>query len=291
MNFPTISVSSSLPEPTMTELAELAPPAVGPSLKSRVLMLADAAAPVLTFVVVLALWELAVLAFAIPQFLLPAPSRIFQAFGETDLMIWLGHIWATLRIALAGYLLSAAIAIPLGILLATSRFLSRTLYPLLIVIQSLPVVAIAPIIVVTLGANDLPRIAITFLITFFPIVVSSVTGVAATPPELIELSRSLRAGTWREITQIRLPYALPHIFSALKISTTLAVIGAVVAEFVAADQGLGYFIAISTSFFRIPSAFGGLIILALMSLLLFQLVSRLQLLLAPWSLPRDERSR
>ena len=291
MNFPTISVSSSLPEPTMTELAELAPPAVGPSLKSRVLMLADAAAPVLTFVVVLALWELAVLAFAIPQFLLPAPSRIFQAFGETDLMIWLGHIWATLRIALAGYLLSAAIAIPLGILLATSRFLSRTLYPLLIVIQSLPVVAIAPIIVVTLGANDLPRIAITFLITFFPIVVSSVTGVAATPPELIELSRSLRAGTWREITQIRLPYALPHIFSALKISTTLAVIGAVVAEFVAADKGLGYFIAISTSFFRIPSAFGGLIILALMSLLLFQLVSRLQLLLAPWSLPRDERSR
>jgi len=291
VNFPTTSANSFSPVAVMTDKAEAAHTAPASTLARRALALADSLAPVLTFVVVLAAWELAVLAFNIPNFLLPAPSRIAIALTQTDWFVWLGHIWATLRIALTGYILSAVIAIPLGVLLATSPFLSRTLYPLLIVVQSLPVVAIAPIIVVTLGANDLPRVMITFLITFFPIVVSSATGVASTPPELLELSRSLRAGTWREITQIRLPYALPHIFSALKISTTLAVIGAVVAEFVAADRGLGYFIAISTSFFRIPAAFVGLIILALMSLLLFQLVGLLQRRLAPWSLPRDDASR
>jgi len=245
----------------------------------------DRLAPGLTFVGVLAVWQLGVYLFRVPIFLLPAPSDIAAAAFETEWWLWGRHIWATLRVALEGYLLATVIAIPLGVMLATSRLLSRTLYPLLIVIQSMPVVAIAPIIVVTLGSSDLPRIVITFLITFFPIVVSTATGVAATPPELIELSRSLRAGRGREITQIRLPFALPYIFSALKISTTLAVVGAVVAEFVAADQGLGYFIAISTSFFRIPSAFMGLVILVVMSLGLFQLVVTVQRIFAPWSLP------
>ncbi|WP_240687410.1 ABC transporter permease [Alcanivorax sp. 24] len=108
---------------------------------------------------------------------------------------------------------------------------------------------------VVLGAGDAPRIVITFLITFFPIVVSTVTGLMSAPPELIELSRSLGASRWREIRNIRLPFAVPHIFSALRISITLAIIGAVVAEFVAAENGLGFFIAFSTSFFNVSQAF------------------------------------
>ena len=156
-------------------------------------------------------------------------------------------------------------------------------------IQSTPIVAVAPIIVVTLGAGDLPRVVITFLITFFPIVVATATGLLATPEEMVELSRSLRGGRRREILQIRFPYALPHVFSALKISTTLAVIGAVVAELVAAEAGLGFFIAFSTSFFRIPQAFAGLVVLVLLSLLMFHLVAWSQKRLAPWSLPKSER--
>ena len=241
----------------------------------------------ITFLAILAIWELSVHLLQIPSFVLPAPSRIIGGFDAVPVTRWLDHIWATLRIALAGYLLSIAIALPIAVALARSAMLSKALYPILVVIQSTPVVAIAPIVIVVLGAGDAPRIVITCLITFFPLVVSTTTGLMATPQELIELSRSLRAPAWREITQIRLPYAVPYIFSALKISITLAVIGAVVAEFVAAEKGIGYFIQFSTSLFKIQQAWSGLLVLVMLSLGLFQLVALAQRIFFPWSLPKD----
>lgn len=273
--------------PTISAAASSAAPL--PDLVRRTLVLADRFAPVLAFVTVIALWEAACRFFAIPSFLLPAPSAIVKAFFDVPVPVWLGHVWATLRVAIMGYVAAVVISIPLAVALASSPLLSRTLYPMLVVVQSTPIVAVAPIIVVTLGANDLPRVVITFLITFFPIVVSAVTGLLAVPEELIELSRSLKAGKRREILHIRLPVAVPYIFSALKISTTLAVIGAVVAEFVAAEKGLGFFIAFSTSFFKIPQAFAGLVVLVCLSLLFFRLVSWAQVRFLPWSLPKGER--
>ncbi|KKB10413.1 ABC transporter permease [Devosia chinhatensis] len=255
-------------------------------IRQRLLRLVDAGLPVLAFVVLLVLWEGGTRLFQVPTFLLPAPSMIVSALFGLDAGLWAGHIWATVRVALLGYAIAILVSVPLAIGLATSRTLSRTLYPFLIVIQSMPIVAVAPIIVVTMGSGDLPRVMITFLITFFPIVVSTTTGLMATPPELIELSRSLRAGRSREMWQIRLPYALPHLFSALRICTTLALIGAVVAEFVAADRGLGYYITFSTSNFRIPAAFSGLVVLVLLSLAFFKLVDLVQHRFAAWSLPR-----
>ena len=246
-------------------------------------------APALTFVGILLLWEGACRLFHIPSFLLPAPSAIVAAGFNVPLTLWLSHIWATLRVALMGFFLAVVVSIPLAIALANSRLLSRTLYPILIIIQSTPIVAVAPIIVTTLGASDLPRVLITFMIAFFPIVVSTVTGLLATPEELIELSRSLKAGRAREIRHIRLPFALPYIFSALKIATTLSVVGAVVAEFVAAEHGLGFFIAFSTSFFKIPQAFAGLVVLVALSLVMFRLCVIAQRKFAPWSLPKSER--
>ncbi|WP_295048746.1 ABC transporter permease, partial [uncultured Paracoccus sp.] len=242
-----------------------------------------------TLVGTLALWELAVRLFGIPSYLLPAPSAIVNAFAAIGLDRWIQHVWSTLRVAMMGFALAIAVSVPLAMVMMRSAILSKTLYPLLVIVQSTPVVAIAPIIIVALGAGDLPRVVITTLITFFPLVVSTATGLAATPPELIELSRSLRAPGWREMTQIRLPYAVPYIFSALKISITLAVIGAVVAEFVAAEAGVGYFIQFSTSMFRLPQAWAGLIVLAAMSLILFQAVLLAQKWLFPWSLPKSPR--
>lgn len=265
----------------MTDLPQTSP-------QQRVMRLLDAAMPTLAFVALIAIWEVGTRLFSVPSFLLPAPSAIVAALFSLDGGLWAGHIWATVRVALLGYVLAIVVSIPLAIGLATSRQLSRVLYPFLIVIQSMPIVAVAPIIVVTLGSGDLPRVLITFLITFFPIVVSTTTGLMATPPELLELSRSLRAGTSREIWHIRLPFAMPHIFSAMRISTTLALIGAVVAEFVAADQGLGYYITLSTSYFRIPAAFSGLLVLVALSLLFFKLIDLIQYRLAGWSLPKTE---
>lgn len=240
-----------------------------------------------TLAVAILAWEAAARAFAIPSYLLPTPSAILAAFPSIAADRWMLHVWSTLRVAILGFGLSIAVAIPLAVMMMRSPFLTRTLYPLLVVVQSTPVVAVAPIIIVALGAGDAPRIVITTLITFFPLVVSTATGLAATPPELIELSRSLRAPAHREMTQIRLPYAVPYIFSALKISITLAVIGAVVAEFCASDAGVGYFIQFSTSMFKLPQAWAGLFVLAAMSLILFQAVVLAQKLLFPWSLPKS----
>jgi len=249
----------------------------------------DRLAPTAAVVVLVVIWEAACRLFAIPSFLLPSPSAIVKAGLEISAAQWLGHIGATLRVALMGYALAIVVSIPLAVALVNWRLLSRTLYPILVIIQSTPIVAVAPIIVVTLGASDLPRVVITFLIAFFPIVVSTVTGLMATPEELIELSRSLRAGRAREMLHIRLPFAVPYIFSALKISVTLAIIGAVVAEFVAAERGLGFFIMFSTSFFKIPQAFAGLAILVALSLALFQLCTLAQRWFVPWSLPKSDR--
>jgi NitT/TauT family transport system permease protein len=283
---PTTSADSSSPaqppEPATDQQSAL------PS-RQRFALWADRFAPALTFVALVAIWEASCRLFAIPSFLLPSPSAIVMSALDLPGPVWLGHFFATLRVALAGYFAAIIISIPLAVLLVTSRFLSRTLYPILVIVQSTPIVAVAPIIVVTLGASDLPRVVITFMITFFPIVVSTVTGLLATPEELIELSRSLRAGRVREILHIRLPFAVPYIFSALKISTTLAVVGAVVAEFVAAERGLGFFIAFSTSFFKIPQAFAGLVVLVALSLVLFRLCAEAQRWLVPWSLPQSER--
>jgi len=291
MNSPTISAASCSAARSRHE-ADHADGVDAPVKRlshSRLALLLDRFAPPLAFISLILAWEAVARLFAIPSFLLPAPSAILQALLATPLAVWLGHIWATLRVALMGYALAILVSVPLAVSLASSRLLSRTLYPMLVVVQSTPIVAVAPIIVVTLGASDLPRVVITFLIAFFPIVVSTVTGLLATPDELVELSRSLRAGRTREILHVRLPFALPYLFSALKISTTLAVVGAVVAEFVAAEKGLGFFIAFSTSFFKIPQAFAGLVVLVAISLMLFRLVGLAQKVFAPWSLPKSER--
>ena len=260
-----------------------------PALSGFRFMWRERLAPWLAMFVLLLVWEGACRLFKLPGFVLPSPSAILAATWNLGPGLWAEHVFATLRVTLLGYLLSILIGVPLAILLSASPLLSRTLYPLLVIVQSTPIVAVAPIIVVVMGAGDLPRIFTTFLIAFFPIVVSCITGLLATPEELVELSRSLGASRSREYRNIRLPFALPHLFSALRISITLAVIGAVVAEFVAAEKGLGYLINFSTSVFQVPQAFAALMMLVAISLLLFHLIGLIQKLFFPWSLPRGER--
>lgn len=238
----------------------------------------------LALVVAVLLWEAACTLFAIPVFILPSPTAIFASVSTLDAGRWATHILATLSVALSGFLLAIVIALPLAIAIVSSKLLARLVLPWLIVIQSTPVVAIAPIIVVTLGSGMLPRVVITTLISFFPLVISTATGMNSVPSELLELSKTLRAPRNREYWQIRMPYAVPYIFSALKVAITLSIIGAVVAEFVAADQGLGYLILFSTSSFKIPLAFASLFLLVVCSLTLYGLVSWLQKQLFPWSI-------
>ncbi|GGJ09901.1 ABC transporter permease [Neoroseomonas lacus] len=227
-------------------------------------------------------WEGAVRVFGIREFLLPAPSAIFVA----TVGAWpnvLRHTMATLGTVMLGFAASVVISLPLAMLIASSRAISAAIYPLLVVTQSIPKVALAPILIVALGANELPRVIVTFLVAFFPLVVSSVAGLLATPPELVELGRACRAGRVQELLRIRLPFAVPFVFGGLKVAAALSVVGAVVAEFVGADAGLGYLIQTSMAFFRTPLAYGAVVILALMGILIFQAVTLIERILFPWS--------
>jgi NitT/TauT family transport system permease protein len=244
--------------------------------------------PILTLLAIFPIWEIVCTIFSVPNYILPKPSVIYEAFIAIESDRWMTHLVATLRIALLGFVMSILISLPLAIAMVQSKFLSKTLFPILVVVQSTPVVAIAPLLIVILGAGDAPRLAITCLITFFPLVVSATTGMKETPEELIDLSRSLKGSAVRQIWQIRLPYAIPHIFSGLKVAITLAIIGAVIAEFVAAEKGLGYFVQFSTSYFKIPQAFAALMFLSVISLLLFQLINLVQKLFFCWSLPKEK---
>ena len=240
-------------------------------------------ASLLVFTLALCAWEAACRILQLPEYILPAPSAIWHAAAELGAARWGEHLAATLQVALVGYALAIALALPLAVAITRSALLSRIVMPWLVVIQSTPIVAVAPIIVVTLGAGMLPRVVITTLIAFFPLVVSTALGLASVPAELVELSRSLRATTARQYWQIRLPFAVPYLFSALKVSITLAIVGAVVAEFVAAEKGLGYLILFATSSFKVPVAFAALALLVASSLVLYGAVQMVHRRLFRWS--------
>jgi NitT/TauT family transport system permease protein len=238
--------------------------------------------PVAALVVMFACWEAAVASFSIPPYLLPAPSVIWEqttASGMTVLM----HTGVTLRTVLLGFGLSILVSLPIAMAISASQTLSNIIYPLLVLTQSIPKVALAPILIVALGTNEVPRVIVTFLVAFFPLVVATATGLQATPPELIELGRSLRAGRWKQMLRIRLPYAVPFIFGGLKVATALAVVGAVVGEFVSANAGLGYLITTSMAFFRGPVAWGAMVILSALGIALFHLVGLVERVCFPWS--------
>lgn len=243
--------------------------------------------PGLTLVVVVILWELATRIFGVPEYLVPAPSRIWEDSLQMKSAM-LGHTLVSVRTILLGFFLSIIVSFPLATLITYSKFFESAIYPLLILTQSIPKVALAPILVIIFGPTELPRVIVTFLVAFFPLVISMTAGLLAAPPELIELVRSCRATRLQEFFRIRLPYAVPFIFSGLKVAITLSVVGAVVGEFVAADQGLGYLITTSTAFFKTPIAFGAMAILSILGIVFFQSVSVAERVLFPWA-TKDNR--
>ncbi|KMK64977.1 ABC transporter permease [Puniceibacterium sp. IMCC21224] len=244
--------------------------------------------PVITLIILLAIWEIAVVGFAIPEYLLPAPSQIWIATSAQPALVW-GHTMATLKTVLLGFGLSISVSLPLAFALTASQTVASAVYPLLILTQSIPKVALAPILVIALGANEMPRIIITFLVAFFPLVIAITTGLLSVPSDLVELGRSYRASRLQQMVMIRMPYAIPFIFSGLKTAVALAVVGAVVGEFVTSDRGLGYLIQTSTAFFRMPLAYGAMLVLSAMGIILFQLVAVTERLLFPWATANREQ--
>jgi NitT/TauT family transport system permease protein len=247
----------------------------------------EIALPVGALIALVALWELVCRLFAVPGYLVPAPSAIWVETVQVAGSV-VNHTAATTWTVMLGFLASLVVSLPLAVLLTASPLIANTVYPLLVLTQSIPKVALAPILVVIFGTNELPRVVVTFLVAFFPLVLSIAAGIAAVPPEYIELGRACKASRWRELWRIRLPYAVPFVFSGLKAAITLSVVGAVVGEFVNADRGLGYLIVTSTAFFKVPLAWGALLLLSLLGIVLFQLVVIVEQVFFPWSVSTDK---
>jgi len=249
---------------------------------------ADIAQPVGALIAFVVLWELTCRVFHLPAYLIPAPSSIWVDTWKLAGPVTV-HTLATTQTVLLGFLASLIVSLPLAVLITSSPVVANTIYPLLVLTQSIPKVALAPILVVIFGSNELPRVVVTFLVAFFPLVLSIAAGITAVPPELIELGRACRASRWRALWRIRLPYAVPFIFSGLKAAITLSVVGAVVGEFVNADKGLGYLIVTSTAFFQVPLAWGALVLLSLIGIILFQAVVVVEKVFFPWAVDEEKQ--
>jgi NitT/TauT family transport system permease protein len=239
----------------------------------------------LTLVALVVMWEVLVRHFQIPGWLLPTPGAIFQAMVEWRAEL-VQHTLVTLYETLVGFALAIAVSIPLAVAVVYSPLLQNTIYPILLAMQSTPKVAIAPLLALWIGFGAAPKIIVVFLVCFFPIVVATASGLTAVPASLIDLIRSLSASPIQTFMKIRFPTAMPHIFVGLKIAITFAVIGAVIGEFVGSENGLGYLILISTSQSRTPLAFGALVLLTIMSIVLYYAVALLERLVVPWA-PRN----
>lgn len=188
---------------------------------------------------ILIIWQLAVVLLRLSEFVLPAPLVIAKRiFVEHELLISHGYI--TLLEVLAGFGSAFLVGIPLALAIFYSKAFERAVYPLLVALQTVPKVALAPILVLYLGYGWAPKIMLAFLISFFPIVISTVVGLQALDPALVNMVRSMGASESQVFFKLRLPSALPSIFGGLKVAVSLAVIGAIIGEYIAAERGLGY---------------------------------------------------
>ncbi len=188
----------------------------------------------------------------------------------------------TLCEILWGFGLATAVGIPLAVVIVVSPGLERALYPLLVASQSVPKIAVAPLLIFWAGLGLFPKVLVAFLIAFFPVVIDTVAGFRSVEPEVLHLARSMGASERRVFLKIRLPHAMPHIFAGLKVAVTLAVVGAIVGEFIQADRGLGYALLQANGTFNTRLAFATILVLAAIGVVLFVAVERLERLSIPW---------
>lgn len=263
------------------EQTALAPDIVLDHPTSRMSRLGDIAYPVGTILVMVALWEIACRAFAIPTYLLPPPSSVVATIiRRADLLTI--HTLVTTGEIVAGFLFSILVGVVLALLITSFRPVERAIYPLLVISQAVPKVAIAPLFIVWLGLGWQPKVLVAVLIAFFPIVVDLVAGIRAVPVSMRKLALSMGASRVETATKFLIPHALPHLFSGLKVAVTLAVSGAIIGEFVGADKGLGYLLLFANGQLDTNLLFACIAILSALGVVLFYLVMLAEALLLPW---------
>ena len=236
---------------------------------------------ILMFVALLLLWHFGVVLLGVKEFILPTPLAAIQTLFQAKFR-WPMNFMATFYEVVGGFLVSALVGAILGIAIVWSEWLKRTILPFLVFLNSLPKIAVAPLFLIWFGYGILPNILIVFLISFFPVVINTATGLVAVEEDLLDLVRYLHATKMQKLMKIQLPNSLPYIFSGLKIAATTAVTGAIVGEFVASDKGLGAVIIASQTTLATPVIFGSLILITIIGMGLFGFVGLMERILMPW---------
>jgi putative hydroxymethylpyrimidine transport system permease protein len=242
------------------------------------------APPCLLVGIGLLVWEGAVRINGTPAWLLPAPTAIGRALIE-DRGLLAHHAWVTLQEILAGFAVALVAGVAIAVAIDASGLVERTLYPVVIASQAIPIVALAPLLLVWFGYGLAPKVIVIALVAVFPIVVTTADGLRSTDREALDLVRTMGAGRFQRFRLVKAPSALPALFSGARIGVSVAVIGAVFGEYVGAKAGLGYLMNISSGQLRTARVFASIAILAAIAMVLFGLVVLLERLLLPWRRP------
>jgi len=226
-------------------------------------------------------WEMAVRITGIKEYLLPPPSRVWSELTRRIDPV-MASAWVTTQEIVAGYLLAVVVSIPLALWIASSRFMENAVYPVIVFLQIIPKIAIAPLFIIWFGFGFTPKLLVVFLLSFFPIVVASIAGFKAVDPDIMDFARTTGASAWKTFLKIRLPQALPQIFTGLKVGAALAATAAVVAEFVASDKGLGYLLLQYNGNLDTPMVFATIILLSIIGLAVYYVVELIERFAIPW---------
>jgi NitT/TauT family transport system permease protein len=237
--------------------------------------------PIATFAVLLVAWQFLVRLFGVPEYILPLPTEFLSKLVESRALIW-QHTLVTASEVLLGFLFAAAIGVPLGLMIVSFKWLERSLYPLIVFFQLIPKIAVAPLFVVWFGFGPFPKVLLTFMLCFFPTLVASMTGFRALDERVLYLTRSMGANAGQTFRYIRLPSAIAHIFGGFKVSIVFAATGAIVAEFVGSNSGLGYLLLRATSYLDMPLIFAVLVALSAIGIVFSYAVQLLERLCMPW---------
>lgn len=237
--------------------------------------------PIIPFLIFIGIWwGLSLL--DIPKYILPSPGDVIHQLTESRWQ-WYSQIWTTFEEVLGGFFLAVVVGIFLGLLVSWNDTLRRTLMPFLVFFNSMPKVAAAPLVLVWFGFGVVPNIAMSFLISFFPILLNTARGVSEVPYEMIELALTFNTPKWKRFLMIRVPYALPFIMTGVKLAGILAVTGAIVGEFIASEKGLAALILQAQSYLETGAMVGALFWISIMAMVLFGAINLVEYLIMPWA--------
>lgn len=246
--------------------------------------------PIVFQMVILLIWQVAVDKWQVPQYILPSPKDIIITLVNILPSIT-SHIYTSLYEALIGFAISIVFALILAILMDNIKLIKKCLYPIIVVSQTIPIIALAPLFIIWFGFGIMPKIVVVVLVCFFPIVVSLIDGLESVDNDMVNLLKTMGAGRFQIFTMVKLPSSTVNFFSGLRIAATYSIMGAVIGEWLGGDKGLGVYMIRAKNSYALDKVFAVIIIIVILSMALFGLLYLLQYILTPWTRNSKENNK